>query len=91
MVMKAIKKTQMTTIVLAGVLLSPLLSAVHAEGFLDGVKKGVSGAVDVVTDTAQSIDEEETAAETRAKIDQMEASTLKRLFSQNAQAKTLFH
>ena len=55
----------------------------------NSIKKGVGDAVDSVGDAAKSITEEETPAETRAKIDKMEKSTMSRLLSQNAGAKGL--
>lgn len=84
-------ETDVKTTKLIGAALLALLPLVAvAEGFLDGVKKGVSGAVDTVTDAAKAITEEETPAQTRAKIDEMSASTLNHLLSQNADAKTLY-
>lgn len=80
----------MRVMIVAVVLVLTSLSTGYAEGLLEGVKKGVSGAVDVVTDTAKSITEEQTPEQTRAKIDEMEASTLKRLLSKNAGAKQLY-
>lgn len=80
----------MKAMILVSVSFLASLSSVHAEGLLDGVKEGVSGAVDVVTDTAKSITEKETPAETRKKIDTMAGATLERLFAQNSGAKKLY-
>jgi lipid-binding SYLF domain-containing protein len=85
------RETDMRKLVIAGVVSAGLFSlSVHAAGLLDDVKSGVSGAVGTVTDAARSITEEESPAETRKKIDTMEASTLKRLFAQNRGARKLY-
>ena len=61
-----------------------------AAGVLDDIKKGVSGAVDAVSDAAESVTKKESPEETRAKIDAMAASTLQRLFDGKAGAKRLY-
>lgn len=73
---------------LACLLAMPL--TVGAEGVWDSIKKGAGDAVDAVGDTAKSLTEEETPAESRAKIDKMEKATMARLLSQNAAAKRLY-
>jgi lipid-binding SYLF domain-containing protein len=88
--MSAILGAQMKAMILIVFSVLASLSAVHAEGLLNSVKQGVSGAIDVVTDTAKSITEEETPAETRKKIDAMADSTLQRLLAQNSGAKKLY-
>jgi len=55
----------------------------------DTIKKGVGDAVDSVGDAAKSVTEEESPAETRAKIDSMEKATMQRLLSANSGAKKL--
>lgn len=76
------------TLLLAGLLALPFSTS--AESTWDSIKKGVGDAVDSVGDAAKSITEEETPAESRAKIDSMEKQTLGRLLSQNAGAKKLY-
>lgn len=73
---------------LACLLAMPL--TVGAESVWDSIKKGTGDAVDAVGDTAKSLTEEETPAESRAKIDKMEKATMARLLSQNAAAKRLY-
>lgn len=70
-------------------LLAVSLSAA-AENTWDSIKKGVGDAVDSVGDAAKSVTEQETPAESRAKIDKMEKETISRLLSQNAGAKKLY-
>lgn len=73
---------------LACLLAMPL--AIGAESVWDSIKKGAGDAVDSVGDAAKSLTEEETPAESRAKIDKMEKETMARLLSQNAAAKKLY-
>ena len=75
--------------VLQVVMMLALPLTVGAGETWDSIKKGVGSAVDSVGDTAKSITEKETPAETRAKIDGMEKATMSRLQSDNPGAKAL--
>lgn len=71
---------------LASLLAMPVIAA---ESAWDSIKKGVGDAVDTVGEAAKSITEEETPAQSRAKIDKMEGDTMARLVAQHAGAKAL--
>ena len=76
------------TVVLLAVIAFPM--AVHAEGLWRDIKKGASGAVDSVSDAAESVTEKESPTETRSKIDSMANATLQRLLREQGGAKTLY-
>jgi lipid-binding SYLF domain-containing protein len=76
--------------VLVGVLALSSASSGFAAGLWDDVKSGVSGAVDAVSDAAVSVTKQESAAETRGKIDAMAESTLSRLFTENGASQGLY-
>lgn len=61
-----------------------------AAGLWDDVKQGASGAVDAVSDAAESVIKEESPAETRSKIDTMAESTMARLFAEKSGSKGLY-
>jgi lipid-binding SYLF domain-containing protein len=63
--------------------------AAAAESAWESIKKGVGDTVDSVSEAAKSVTEEESPAESRAKIDKMAKQTLNRLLSENVAAKKL--
>jgi lipid-binding SYLF domain-containing protein len=84
------EEADVKTSIVVGLLAISACSAVNADSLLEDVKKGVSGAVDTVVETAESVTKKESPEETRHKIDSMAKSTLSRLFAENSGAKQLY-
>jgi len=61
-----------------------------AENIFDKISKGAESVTDTVSDTVEKVTGDETPEETREKIDEMSADTLKLLFSENPPAEKLY-
>lgn len=85
------EKMRRYTLLISLVLFAPTVA--QAEGTLgkvgSAVGKGLKSVGNTIESTAELVQDEETPAETRAKLDRMEVDVLQRLLAENEQARTL--